>query len=91
MPHFGLGDGKGKVLLEFLLGPAGRKGCLAVQKFVDEDAKSPDVGFRSVDVVDEPLGRHVDRRADVNILEFFPESKKTYLVNLAKPKSAILA
>jgi len=41
--------------------------------------------------VDEALGGHVDRRADIDIFEFLPKSMLFYFVNLANPKSAILA
>ena len=40
-----------------------------MKEFVDEDAKGPDIGFGSVDVVDEAFGGHVDGGADVDVLE----------------------
>jgi hypothetical protein len=62
-----------------------------VQQLVDQHSEGPDIGLRTVDVVDEALGRHVDGRADVDVLELIPAFRGSYLVNLANPKSAILA
>ena len=40
-----------------------------MEKFVDEDAESPDIGLGPIYVVDEALRRHVDGGADVYVLE----------------------
>jgi len=42
-----------------------------MQKFVDEHPECPNVSFRAIDVMNEALGRHVNRRADVDVLELF--------------------
>ena len=59
-------------MLELSLRPAGRVWRLPMQQLVDKHPEGPDIGFGSVDVVDEALRRHIDGRPDVNILELFP-------------------
>ena len=65
-------DGNGHAVLEFTFGSAMTEGSLPVQKFVDHDSEGPNVGFGSVNVLDKSLWRHVNGRADVDILEFGP-------------------
>ena len=62
-----------------------------MEEFEEEDSECPDVCFWAIDVADEALGGHVDRRTDVDVFEAFPGWRREYLVNLANPKSAILA
>jgi hypothetical protein len=62
-----------------------------MKKLVNEHAECPYVGLRAINIVDESFGGHIDRRAYIDVFEFFPISKHWYLVNLAKPKSAIFA
>ena len=38
-------------------------------KFVDHDSKGPNICFGTIDVIEEALGRHVEGRPDVHILE----------------------
>ena len=45
-----------------------------MKKFVDENSKGPDISFGTIDVMDEAFWRHIDRRPDVDVLEFLPES-----------------
>lgn len=40
-----------------------------MEKLKHQNSESPDVGLGAVDVLDESLGRHVDRRPDVDVLE----------------------
>ena len=42
---------------------------LPMQQLVHQHSESPNVSFRTIKVVDQPLGRHVDRRTNVYILE----------------------
>lgn len=65
-------DGNGHAVLEFTFGSAMTEGSLPVQKFVDHDSESPDIGFGSVNVFDKPLWRHVNGWTDVDILELGP-------------------
>jgi hypothetical protein len=67
---FRLGNRKREVLLQFLFCSARRKGCFAMEQLIYENSKSPDIGFGSVDVVDEAFGSHVNRRSDIDVLEF---------------------
>ena len=62
-----------------------------MQKLIDKNSECPNVSFGAIYVMNESLRRHVDWRADVDVLEFIPKSIKKYWVNFAKPKSAILA
>lgn len=62
-----------------------------MEQLVDKHSEGPDISFGAVNVVNEAFRRHVDRRADVYILEFLSALMEEYFVNLAKPKSAILA
>ncbi len=41
--------------------------------------------------MNKSLWGHIDRGANINILKIFPKLILKYLVNFAKPKSAILA
>lgn len=41
-----------------------------MKKFVDENSKGPDISFGTIDVMDEAFWRHIDRRPDVDVLEF---------------------
>lgn len=66
-----LADRNGKALLQFSFGFAVWERSLAMQKFVDEHPECPNVSFRAIDVMNEALGRHVNRRADVDVLELF--------------------
>jgi hypothetical protein len=49
-----------------------RVGSLAMQKFVYENSKSPDICLWTIDIIDETFGRHVDGRSDVDVLELGP-------------------
>lgn len=40
-----------------------------MQQLEDQHPERPNIRLRTIDVLDEALGRHVDRRADVNVLE----------------------
>ena len=38
-------------------------------KFEDHDSEGPDICFRTIDVAEEALRRHIEGRPDVQILE----------------------
>ena len=46
-----------------------RKRCLSMQKLVYQHPKCPNIGLRSINIIDQSLRRHIDRRAYINILE----------------------
>lgn len=62
-----------------------------MQKLKYQNSKGPNVSLRAVNVFDKALRRHVNGRANVDVLKFGSDLVKKYLVNLANPKSAILA
>ena len=35
-------------------------GCLSMQKFINEDSKSPYIGFGTIDVMDKAFRGHID-------------------------------
>lgn len=43
-----------------------------MEKFIDEDTKRPDVGFRTIDVVNQSFGTHVEWAADADISKGLP-------------------
>lgn len=47
-----------------------RERCLAVQQLVNQHSKGPNICLWAIDILDESLGRHVDRRSNVDVLEF---------------------
>jgi hypothetical protein len=46
---------------------------LTMQKLINHDTEGPNISFRTVDVFDKSLWRHVNGRADVDIFEFGSE------------------
>lgn len=62
-----------------------------MKKLVDKNSKGPDISLGTIYIVNKSLGRHVDRRTYVDIFKFLSVLIGVYFVNLAKPKSAILA
>lgn len=62
-----------------------------MQQLVNQHPKSPYICLGAVNIVDKTFRRHIDGRPNVNILEFLSILIIKYFVNLAKPKSAILA
>lgn len=40
-----------------------------MKKFVNKHSKGPNIGFRPIDILNEPLRWHVDRRANIDIFE----------------------
>ena len=81
----------GHAYLQFLLSLTRIEGCFPVIHLINHNPKGPYVCLRPVDVVQDTLRRHVERRADVQILEIDPKYRHAYLEWSAKPKSAILA
>ena len=41
-----------------------------MQQFIDQHAKRPDISLRTIHIINQSLGRHVDGRPDVDIFEF---------------------
>jgi hypothetical protein len=62
-----------------------------MKQLVNEYSECPDVSLGAVYVIDEAFGGHIDGGADVDIFEFLSALLLNYFVNLANPKSAILA
>ena len=62
-----------------------------MKQFVNENSKGPDIGFWTIYIMNESLGRHVYRGTYVDIFKFLSDLISLYFVNFAKPKSAILA
>ena len=69
----------GHAHLQFLLSLARIEGCFPVIQLIDHNPKGPYVCLRPVDVVQDTLRRHVERRADVQILEIDPKYRHAYL------------
>jgi len=61
-----------------------------MENLVQNYSKRPDICFIAVNIVNESLWCHVERRAYVHISKFLSELWKKYLDWTAKPKSAIL-
>ena len=80
------------MVLELTLGLAEGVGRLPVQQLVHQNPEGPDVGFGAVVVVYQSLRGHVNGGSDIDVLETLSAVMDIgYLVNLANPKSAILA
>lgn len=41
----------------------------AMKKLINKDSKGPDIGFRTINILNKSLRSHIDRRADINIPE----------------------
>lgn len=57
-----------------------------MQQFIDEHSKSPNISFRTINIIDETLRRHIDRRTNVNVFKFVPTSLKWILCEFCESK-----
>lgn len=62
-----------------------------MNQLIYEYSECPYISLWAVYVVDNSLWRHVQRRADANILKVSSKSVNGYVATFANPKSAILA
>ena len=62
-----------------------------MEKLIDQNSKSPYISLGSINIIDEAFRRHIDGRPNVDVPKILSKSLFFYFVNLAKPKSAILA
>ena len=49
-----------------------------MQKFINENPKSPNISFWTINVMDKPFRTHIDGRADVNIFKVLSNLKKLF-------------
>jgi hypothetical protein len=62
-------DGNFELFLELLLASDVMKRSLSMKQLVDHQPEGPDISFGAIGVADISLGRHIERRANIHILE----------------------
>lgn len=79
------------MIFQFGLGTTMCIWSLPMQKLIYENTKCPNIGFRSINIMNETFRRHINGRSNVDIFKILSNLFINYLVNFAKPKSAIFA
>lgn len=61
-------------------------GCFSMQQFKDENSECPNIGFRTINVMNKSLRSHINGRSNIDVFEIIPNLSIKLLRKLGEPK-----